>query len=74
MDRWTRGLASVEPRLVATVAAALSALLLLLAFAVSLAGGQPRAASFVAAAAFLLQVVVGLSLYAWRLGAPGRSE
>jgi len=73
MDRWTRGLAQ-RSQLAGAVAAALSALLLVLAFGASLGGGSTRSASLVAAGAFLLQVVVGVSLYAWRLGAPGRSE
>ena len=69
-----RGLAGSRPRLVATVAAATSALLLVLAFGASLGAGSTRPASLAAAGAFLLQVAVGVSLYAWRLGAPGRSE
>lgn len=74
MERWLRLLVEVRPEPVATAAAALSAVLLVVAFGASLASGHARGASLAAAGAFLVLVGTGASLYAWRLGAPGRSE
>jgi hypothetical protein len=69
-----RALEEIRPELVAVGAAALSGLLLVVAFLASLGTGGTRGASLAAAAALLLLIVVGASLYAWRLGVPGRSE
>lgn len=69
-----RALLRVRPEPVAVVAAALSSLLIVGAFAASLGSFAVPAGSLAAAGAFLLIVAVGLSLYAWRLGAPGRSD
>jgi hypothetical protein len=74
MERWTRALADVPPEPAAVGGAAVSALLLVIAFAASLGSGTTRPASLAAAGAFLLLVAVGVSVYAWRLGVPGRSE
>lgn len=74
MERWLRAVAALAPEPVAAGAAALTALLLVGAFAASVFTNSPRGASVAAAGAFLLLVAVGVSLYAWRLGAPGRSD
>jgi hypothetical protein len=74
MERWMRALAVAQPEPIAVVAAAVSAVLIAAAFAAALSTGPVRAASLAAAGAFLLLVAVGVSLYAWRLGAPGRSD
>ena len=74
MERWMRVLGSVRPEPVAAAAAALSALLLVGAFGASLGSGGVRGASLAAAGALLALVGTGLSLYAWRLGVPGRSN
>jgi hypothetical protein len=75
MERWSRALARALPaEPVAAGGAALGALLLVVAYATSLGSGSTRAASLAAAGAFLLLVAVGVSVYAWRLEAPGRFE
>jgi hypothetical protein len=74
MERWMRALAATQPEPLAAGAAAVSAVLVVGAFAVGVLGTPVRAASVAAAAAFFLLVAVGVSLYAWRLGAPGRSD
>jgi hypothetical protein len=66
--------AELEPGAIGSVAAAICALLLVAAFAASLGGGQTRLSSLAAAAALLLLVAVGVYLYAWRFGVPGRSD
>ena len=67
-------LAATRPEPVAVAAASVSGLLIVGAFAASLSGASVRGASLAAAGAFLLLIVVGVSLYAWRLGDPGRSD
>jgi hypothetical protein len=74
MERWMRTLTAMQPEPIAAGAAALCAVLIVGAFAASVFGASVRAASVAAAGAFLLLVAVGVSLYAWRLGAPGRSD
>ena len=69
-----RALLSVRPEPVAIAAAAVSSLLIVAAFAASLGSTAVPAGSLAAAGAFLLIVAIGLSLYAWRLGASGRSD
>jgi hypothetical protein len=74
MERWMRVLITTRPEPVAVVATAVSAVLIVGAFGASLSSAKARGASIAAAGAFLLLVVVGVSLYAWRLGDPGRSD
>ncbi len=74
MKGWMRALAGAQPEPVAVGAAALSALLIAATFVAALPSSSFRAASFAAAGAFLLLVAIGASLYAWRLGAAGRSD
>jgi len=74
MERWTRLLAATRPEPIAVAAAVLSAVLIAGSLAVALGSGPVRAASLAAAGTFLLLVAIGVSLYAWRLGAPGRSD
>ncbi len=74
MERWIRAIGEMRPEPVAAGSAALAALLVVVAFGVSLPSERVRGASLAAAGAFLLLVAVGVSLYAWRLGAPGRSD
>jgi len=69
-----RGLLTARPEPVAVGSAAVSAILVVGAFAITLPSTSFRAASLAAAGAFLLLVAIGVSLYAWRLGAPGRSD
>ena len=64
----------VRPELVAPGAAVLASLLLAGAFALESTSGQVRSASIAAVAVELLLVAIGAYLYAWRLGAPGRSD
>lgn len=73
MERWTRRISRVRSDRVAVVAVGLAALLLLAALAVAAWSGTLPPESLAVAAAFPLFVAAGLSLYAWRLGAPGRS-
>jgi len=74
MERWLRTLAAVPQEPLAVGAVAVSAVLIVGAFAAAALAAPVRAASVAAAGLFLLLIVVGVSLYAWRLGAPGRSE
>jgi hypothetical protein len=74
MERWMRVLITTRPEPVAVVATAVSAVLIVGAFGASLSSAKVRGASIAAAGAFLLLIVVGVSLYAWRLGDPGRSD
>jgi hypothetical protein len=74
MERWMRAVAATQPEPVAVGGAAISAVLVVAAFVVALFSTSFRAASMAAAGAFLLLVAIGVSLYAWRLGAPGRSD
>lgn len=69
-----RRLLAAQPEPVAVGGAAISAILIAAAFVAALPSTGFRAASFAAAGAFLLLVAIGVSLYAWRLGAPGRSD
>lgn len=69
-----RTLAEMRPEPVAVGATTICAVAIVGAFAAGLFTTSFRAASIAAAGAFLLLVVTGVSLYAWRLGAPGRSE
>jgi hypothetical protein len=55
-------------------AVALSTLLVVGVFVASLNSATVRTASLLAAGAFLMLVAIGVSLYAWRLGAAGRSS
>ncbi len=74
MKGWMRALAGAQPEPVAVGAAALSALLVAAPFVAALLSSTLRGASYAAAGAFLLLVAIGASLYAWRLGAAGRSD
>ena len=74
VKRGMRALEDVQPEPMAAAAAALSALLVVGAFGASLASAGVRGASLAAAGALLALVGTGLSLYAWRLGVPGRSS
>jgi hypothetical protein len=74
MERWMRVLAGTRPEPVAVAAVTVSAVLIAGAFAASLSSGPVRGASLAAAGAFLLLNGVGVSLYAGRLGDPGRSD
>jgi hypothetical protein len=74
MEGWMRRLLTVQPEPVAVGGAAVSALLIVVVFVAALPSTSFRAASFAAAGVFLLLVAIGVSLYAWRLGAPGRSN
>lgn len=74
VERLMRAVGDVRPEPVAAAAAALSALLLVGAFGASLGSGEVRGASLAAAGVLLALVGTGLSLYAWRLGVPGRSS
>ena len=74
VKRVMRALEDVQPEPTAAAAAALSALLVVGAFGASLASAGVRGASLAAAGALLAPVGTGLSLYAWRLGVPGRSS
>jgi hypothetical protein len=74
MERWMRRLIAVQPEPVAVGGAAISAILIVGVFVVALPSTSFRAASLAAAGVFLLLVAIGVSLYAWRLGAPGRSR
>jgi hypothetical protein len=74
MERRTRGLVTAPPGAVAIVATALSALLIAGAYAAAVGSYPARNGSLAAVGAFLLIVAIGVSLYAWRLGAPGRSD
>jgi hypothetical protein len=74
MERWMRRLAAAEPEPIAVGAAAVSAVLIVGALAAAFFASSLRAASLAAAGAFLLLVAIGVSLYAWRLGASGRSD
>ncbi len=74
MERWLRALAAVRPEPVAVAAAAISAVLIVGAFAVAVSTSSFRPASLAAAGTFLLLVAIGVSLYAWRLGGSGRSD
>lgn len=69
-----RRLVAVQPEPVAVGGAAISAILIVAVFVAALATTSFRAASLAAAGVFLLLVAIGVSLYAWRLGAPGRSS
>jgi hypothetical protein len=73
MEGWMRRLLAAQPEPVAVGGAAISAVLIVAVFVASLPSTSFRAASLAAAGAFLLLVAIGVSLYAWRLGAPGRS-
>jgi len=64
----------VRPEPVAAAAAAVTALLLVGAFAASLGSPGVRGASLAAAVALLVLVGTGVYLYAWRPGVPGRSS
>jgi hypothetical protein len=64
----------INPRPLVAGAAAISALLLVVVSAATIGSEVPRGASLAAAAAFVLLVAVGVYLYSWPLGAPGRSE
>jgi len=74
MERWMRALVETRPEPVAVGAATICAVAIVGAFAAALFDGAVRGASLAAAGAFLALVVTGVSLYAWRLGAPGRSD
>jgi hypothetical protein len=74
MEGWMRRLLAAQPEPVAVGGAAVSAILIVAAFVAALLSTPFRAASLAAAGAFLLLVAIGVSLYAWRLGAPGRSD
>ena len=74
MNGWMRRLLAAQPDAVAVAGAAISAILIVGAFVAALPSTSFRAASMAAAGAFLLLVAIGVSLYAWRLGAPGRSS
>ncbi|HYW27773.1 MAG TPA: hypothetical protein VE953_26615 [Terriglobales bacterium] len=74
MEGWKRRLLAVQPEPVAVGGAAISAVLIVGAFVAALPSTSFRAASLAAAGVFLLLVAIGVSLYAWRLGAPGRSS
>jgi len=74
VKRGMRALEDIQLEPVAAAAAALSGLLLVGAFGASLASAGVRGASLAAAGALLALVGTGLSLYAWRLGVPGRSS
>jgi hypothetical protein len=74
MERWMRRLLAVQPEPVAVGGAAISAILIVAVFVAALPSTTFRAASLAAAGVFLLLVAIGVSLYAWRLGAPGRSR
>lgn len=67
-------LLAVQPEPVAVGGAAISAILIVAAFVAALPSSSFRSASLAAAGVFLLLVAIGVSLYAWRLGAPGRSR
>lgn len=69
-----RTLAETRPEPVAVGAATICAVAIVGAFAAAVFTTAERTASLAAAAAFLLLVASGVSLYAWRLGAPGRSD
>ena len=69
-----RMLSTAQPEPIAVGGATIGAVLIAAAFAAALFSGPFRAASLAAAGAFLLLVAIGVSLYAWRLGAPGRSD
>lgn len=71
MGRWIDRL-PLDTIAVASVGAA--AVLLVAALAAAETTGAVRASSIAAAGCFLLLVAVGVYLYAWRLGAPGRSD
>jgi len=64
----------VRPEPLAAAAAAVTALLLVGAFAASLGSTDVRGASLAAAVALLVLVGTGVYLYAWRPGVPGRSS
>jgi hypothetical protein len=74
MTRWTSGLQRLGPDAVAVGSVAVVAVLLVGAFGVAEATVPVRGASIAAAGCFLLLVAVGVSLYAWRLGASGHSD
>jgi hypothetical protein len=74
MERWMRTLVETRPEPVAVGAVTICAVAIVGAFAAALFGASVRPASLAAAGAFLILVVIGVSLYAWRLGAPGRSD
>ena len=69
-----RALVAAQPEPVAVGGAAISAVVIVAVFVVALPSASFRSASLAAAGAFLLLVASGVSLYAWRLGAPGRSD
>ena len=73
MTRWTSGLQQLAPDAVAVGAVGVVAVLLVGALGAAEASAPVRAGSIAAAGCFFLLVAVGVSLYAWRLGAPGRS-
>ena len=69
-----RVLAQARPEPIAVGAAALGAALVAGTFVAAILAAPARGASVVAAGAFLFLVAIGVSLYAWRLGVPGRSD
>jgi hypothetical protein len=71
MDDFQRSLGRLPPDQVAMTAAGLSVLLPVLAFAWAALKGPWRGGSV--AAAVVAVVIVAVGLYAFRLGAPGRS-
>ncbi|HSR25374.1 MAG TPA: hypothetical protein VLW53_17595 [Candidatus Eisenbacteria bacterium] len=74
MERWMRTLAETRPEPVAVGAATICTVAVVGAFAAAVFTTVERASALAAAGAFLLLVAAGVSLYAWRLGAPGRSD
>lgn len=74
MERRGRAVLGMRLEALVVVAVTLSALLVVAAFAASLSSAATRGASLAAAGVFLVLVAIGVSLYAWRLGAAGRFE
>lgn len=74
MERWGRAELGARLESVVVAAVTLSALLVVAVFAASITSAATRGASLAAAGVFLLLVAIGVSLYAWRLGAASRPE
>jgi hypothetical protein len=71
VEQPVRRIGTLNPRTVASTAAALASLILCAGLVVAFTAGPIRLSAVAAAATFLL--IVGVGLYASRLGAPGRS-